>query len=466
MVNEDKTKVTSKKKKKKRLFKLAAMEELVERNQYLQSKYDALSVNAEDKLGYHYNEVIHNILFNKYVKSDEDLMKQYYQIKKEIDIDQSREKGSKGSNPGEHPSAPEDLKKLAEPKPAAPSTPAAPAEPDNSFDPNAPIDTRLDEMTTGDAGSYSYETPFFLFAGTQEELAKKWKANNKKAQNNMKIIIPNTEQHTMGKNSYKELKEELFTNFEMAGDIFEEMIKEDKLPDALIRVKSVQKETEKDSLGYYKQVKNDSTEGKDNVATGLNPSSDSLSSEEVVKYVPSEEEEEFVKLNRGGNLMDRALQGFETEPSKEQMDKYRDQAGDQIVDDALAKKAEVDKLKPGAIPPAKVAIAESVVLNGTYIDRFNKKNTVLIKTNTLKESKEVTEQMAKINTLGMGNSYNEISENLTESYGFYIDLECGEMYKVKKSSTLNESAGANAKNDLGKMKHYFSYSPRKYERGK
>jgi hypothetical protein len=457
MLREDAVKVKNKKKKKKKLFKLAAMEALVERNTFLQSKYDALSVNAEDKLGYHYNEVIHNILFNKYVKTNEDLMKEYYKIKKELDIEQSRQKSGKETDPSAHPMAPDNVEKQSQPEPQVQQAPV---------DPNAPIDTRLDEMETGDAGNYGYETPFFLFAGTQQELAKKWKANNKKAQNNMKIIIPNTETHTMGKESYKELNEEMFTNFEMAGDVFEAMVNEEKLPDALIRVNSVQSETAKDSKGYYKEVKA-TAESKDNIATGLNAESDSLSPDQVKKYVPDAEEEEFVKLERGNNEIDRAIQGLEKEPSKEQMDRYREQAGDDIVDTALEKKEMKDDLNIGKIQPVKVqTVNESAKINGKYVDDMLEKKLIIVDSMDLIETSTITESMAPINTLGMGNSYNKIAENLTESYKLYIDLECGDVYKVKKNNTLNESAKLENNADVEKMKGYFAYSPRKYERGK
>ena len=69
LFEDDKTFSVKKKsrKKKKRLFKLGAMNELVKQNQFLKSKYDNLSVDAEEKLGYHWNEVVQNILFNKFL---------------------------------------------------------------------------------------------------------------------------------------------------------------------------------------------------------------------------------------------------------------------------------------------------------------------------------------------------------------------------------------------------------------
>ena len=80
----------SSKKKKKREFKnrktfsLKAMESLVDRVGFLKNKYDALSINAQEKLGYHYNEILNILLFHKYVKSNKKLFEMYKKIKDAI----------------------------------------------------------------------------------------------------------------------------------------------------------------------------------------------------------------------------------------------------------------------------------------------------------------------------------------------------------------------------------------------
>jgi hypothetical protein len=468
-----------KKKKRKKLFKLAAMETLVERNTFLQSKYEALSVNAEDKLGYHYNEVIHNILFNKYVKTDEELMKQYYQIKKEVEIGENREGKGSSSAPEDHPLSPDAAPAPQEVAPAPQETAPAPQEtapvkqapvaiPDD-----AAIDTRLDEMETGDAGAFSYETPFFGFNGTKEKWMKTWDKRNKKADNNMKIIIPNTEKHTMGKESYKELKEEIMTNFELAGDIFEsylevdtdKLVSEEKLPDAVIRVNSVQDKTKEDSVGYYKKSK-EQIESGENVATGESASSDSLELDEIPKHTPTEEEEEFVELNRGNGLMDRVLQGLETEPDEKTMARYRAQAGDKQVDDALKQKKEVDARSPALAPPSRVKIVkEGVSLAGIYHDALDGKTTVVFNPNDAADVTSVNESYTQVFTEGMGNSYKEDSKIMSESYNFYIDLTSKEYVRVKKGNMLNESAQLHSDN-AARFSYLIGYSPRKFERGK
>ncbi len=80
----------SKKKTKKREFKnrktfsLKAMEALVDKVSFLKTKYDALAVNAQEKLGYHYNEILNILLFHKYVKGNKKLFDNYKKIKDAI----------------------------------------------------------------------------------------------------------------------------------------------------------------------------------------------------------------------------------------------------------------------------------------------------------------------------------------------------------------------------------------------
>ncbi len=79
-----------KKRRKRRDFNLNAMKQLIDENGFLKSKYDKLSVNAEERFGYHWNEVICNVLYNKYVKSDKKLLERYKALKTRHDIEKER----------------------------------------------------------------------------------------------------------------------------------------------------------------------------------------------------------------------------------------------------------------------------------------------------------------------------------------------------------------------------------------
>jgi len=70
--------------KNRKTFSLKAMESLVDRISFLKTKYDTLAVNAQEKLGYHYNEILNILLFHKYVKSNKKLFEMYKKIKDAI----------------------------------------------------------------------------------------------------------------------------------------------------------------------------------------------------------------------------------------------------------------------------------------------------------------------------------------------------------------------------------------------
>ena len=55
---------------KKKIFSLSKMEALVHSDPTLSSVYDEMSINGEEKYGYHWNETIMNMIFNDYVLND------------------------------------------------------------------------------------------------------------------------------------------------------------------------------------------------------------------------------------------------------------------------------------------------------------------------------------------------------------------------------------------------------------
>lgn len=83
--------------KKPKLFKLKVVKQMVDDNVFLKSKYDKLVLptkdgGPEDRFGYHWGEVVHNILFNKYIKSDPEMLNKYINLKKNIDIEDKKTK--------------------------------------------------------------------------------------------------------------------------------------------------------------------------------------------------------------------------------------------------------------------------------------------------------------------------------------------------------------------------------------
>lgn len=62
---------------KKKIFSLPKMEALVFSDPKLRSVYDEMSVNGEEKYGYHYNETIQNMIFNDYVLNSPKYLQKY-----------------------------------------------------------------------------------------------------------------------------------------------------------------------------------------------------------------------------------------------------------------------------------------------------------------------------------------------------------------------------------------------------
>lgn len=90
-------------KKKPKLFKLKVVKQMVNDNVFLKSKYDKLVLptkdgGPEDRFGYHWGEVVHNILFNKYIKADPEMLNKYILLKNTIDIEDKKDKVKNNSD--------------------------------------------------------------------------------------------------------------------------------------------------------------------------------------------------------------------------------------------------------------------------------------------------------------------------------------------------------------------------------
>jgi hypothetical protein len=95
--------VRTKKKKKKslkkdKLFNLLSMETLLEYVPHIKSKYEHLVRTSASLFGYHWNEVINTILYNKYVKNNPDVFRLYISIKNIVDIEKNRDKANKANS--------------------------------------------------------------------------------------------------------------------------------------------------------------------------------------------------------------------------------------------------------------------------------------------------------------------------------------------------------------------------------
>jgi hypothetical protein len=83
-VNTPSKKTKKREFKSRKTFSLKAMEELTNQVSFLQNEYDTLAVDAQETLGYHYNEILNILLYHKYVKKDKKLFNRYKKIKDAI----------------------------------------------------------------------------------------------------------------------------------------------------------------------------------------------------------------------------------------------------------------------------------------------------------------------------------------------------------------------------------------------
>jgi hypothetical protein len=78
--------------KKDKLFNLLSMETLLEYVPQIKAKYEHLVRTSAALYGYHWNEVINTILYNKYVKNNPDIFQLYISIKNIVDQEKERNK--------------------------------------------------------------------------------------------------------------------------------------------------------------------------------------------------------------------------------------------------------------------------------------------------------------------------------------------------------------------------------------
>lgn len=193
-------KVKKRKKRKKHLFKLSAMNQLVDENSFLKNKYDKLSAGAEEKLGYHWNEVVQNILFNKYVKPDETLMGRYLEIKRRDEAEHdAKDRASHPASAEQAAPEPKAEKGKHEHDPPVEPLPAP------VVDPAAPVDTRIttESTDTFSAGNYQHSGPLVTTKGGMGAFMRHWESKIKKDKSGMTII----QENNMVKNAFKQLNE-------------------------------------------------------------------------------------------------------------------------------------------------------------------------------------------------------------------------------------------------------------------
>ncbi len=413
------------KQKKPKLFQLAVMNELVKQNSYLQAQYDRLSENAEDKYGYHWNEVIQNIIFGRFIKYDEKLKAQYDVLalkhkrekKSKKKAKKAAKKASKGQSAAPHPDAP-----AVAPPPIVSAT--------GEVDTRLAEDDQLAEQSTGGA-SYSYETPFFLTADAQTAAKHSSKMADmvgaKLMENGLQANAPTVEQPTPSTDTPMtespqaralhdpDMLDFLFENYFQTG---ENALR----PSSQVRIDELKKENEKsakDQLQHAAEQNLDFTQKLDDDSATVKPVLD----EEGVDAArrPDAAEEKHVRLNRGINVLDQTLIA-QPKLDKNLLDRYREQAGAEFKN-SEEKVEQYNKKRPEQIDPARV----TVIKEGTHLT--GRLNATGLYSFDAAQSQEVAALPAgaeRLEMRGLANGHGL----LRESYEFYVDLPTNQVLRI------------------------------------
>ncbi len=412
------------KQKKPKLFQLGVMNDLVKQNSFLQAQYDRLSNNAEDKFGYHWNEVIQNIIFGRFVKPDEKLKAQYDVLA----LKHKREKKTKKK-------AKKAAKKAGKDEKAAPHPDAPAVAPTPIVSATGVVDTRLAEddqlaeQSTGGA-SYSYETPFFLAADAQgaakhsskmaDMVGAKLMENGSHPQSSLHqqstpTDTPMTESPQARALHDPDMLDFLFENYFQTG---ENALR----PSSQVRIDELKKENEKsakDQLQHAAEQNLDFTQKLDDDSATVKPVLDVEGVDAARR--PDAAEEKHVRLNRGINVLDQTLIA-QPKLDKNLLDRYREQAGAEFKN-SEEKVEQYNKKRPEQIDPARV----TVIKEGTRLTgRLNEAGLYSFDAAQSQEVAALPAGAERLEMRGLANGHGL----LRESYEFYVDLPTNQVLRI------------------------------------
>lgn len=425
--------------KKRDIWSLNKMENLVRNDETLTNRYNDMAVDGPFKFGYHWNEVIMNILFNEYVLSDRKYFERYLNTK---EIEKKRR-----GNPDrkiddtdfvdydnkKHYKRDKKHKKMKKSK-----------------------KKELDETTTA-SSSGAYLTPY-AFAKSPE--SARFAKNVPSFMPPGSVIVENSEDYLTNPLMFENLVKNL---------------EEEKRHSALILKDRLGKENEKNfksDLSLNKQIsdavkKAAKTEVIDKVKSLQDLEDEQLKEKEFkpVKYEVTDEATEAYRMKRKG-MEDLK---YDVEPSQRFKDRVKSEMGKEIYDNGQ-KRIEKQKNQPlynKDVQPIedekdyKKKFEESTKVSGKYIDGFNKSKFVDFRLDESQYKEKIDESFIKLNMSGVGNSYSnkvELNENIQKIINdneFYYDINEDKIYHTDKQ-IVNESL------DLNKFKHLLGYNPKNF----
>jgi hypothetical protein len=432
---------------KREIWSLNKMENLVRNDETLTNRYNEMAVDGPFKFGYHWNEVIMNILFNEYVLSDRRYYERYLNTKEVPKKRRGNPDGKIDDSDFVDYESKNKYKKHNKKK----------------MDDKDKKETKvkdLDETTTtgsagGAAGYVGYSTPR-AFAKNKDN----WRFGNKTPlQMPVGSVIVESEDYLVNSQMFENFIKEL---------------EEEKRHSAMILKDRISKENEKNfknDLKINKEIsdavkKATKSEKQDKIKTLEDLEKEQLKSEfKPVKFDQKEDfKSEYDKIPKGMEDLD-----YDHEPSDKYKERVKNEMGEELYNkgrERVKMRSEEPLYNKDAQPTEdinkyKKKFEESYQISGKYTNQFNKTKIVDFRIDESIYSDNI-ENYIKLNLTGIGNSYsnkgvlNESIKNILESYEFYYDIVDDKIFHKYNNININEDI------DINKYKHLLNYNPNIY----
>lgn len=492
---------------KKQIWNLSKMETMIANDETLTNKYNEMAVDGSFKFGYHWNEVIVNLLFNEYVLQDPRYMEKYLNTV-------AKEKKRRG-NPDKKMDS-KDFKnfKTKEKEEVKESTMEI-----NENNVKTVRDMNSDEYelisNSQDVASYiehiggteeDYDTLFVKFTA-DGDLIEVWgmEGTIPYLSNKVYLIYPNgiSETTTSGSSGqysgpamWAKNKENMrFAKMPMyyGGEITEGIsyyesiidgiLNEDRKTSSIINKEKIGRENE---ANFKSDLKNNNinqiVSGFDNMTLKAIEATDEKSHQDIedeqvkkmkdfkpVKHENTDEYNKKIQMVRGYGMQDLK---YDIEPTEMFKGRAKEDMGEDLYE-LGQEKIELEKNRPmynkDTIPTStekefKSKIAESITVTGKY--RIGRENHIInfdISDIELRESIDLNDH-ALINLDGIGNIYNnratliESVEKEISDYNFYFNLD--DMSIIKLNKNINENNDVNL-NNFTRLANYSSFKKMK-----
>lgn len=432
---------------KREIWSLNKMENLVRNDETLTNEYNRMAVDGPFKFGYHWNEVIMNILFNDYVLADKKYFRRYLNTKEVA----KKRRGNPDGKIDDSDFVDYDSKN----KYKKDKNKMKDKESNKKIEKQDLEETTSTGSAGGAAGYVGYNTPH-AFAKNPDK--SRFSGNVPKFMPPGSVIVESEDYLT---------NPDMFLNFI-------EQLEEEKRHSAMVLRDRLAKENEKNfknDLKINKEISDavkDATKKEDGgkPKTLADLEKEQMSREfKPVKFDQKEDfTSEYDKITKGMEDLD-----YDVEPSDKFTERVKNEMGEEIYDkgrERVKLKSEQPLYNKDTQPVEdtkdyKKKFEESYKVSGKYTDQFNKTKIVDFRLDESVFSDNVS-SLIKLNFSGIGNTYsnkgelNESVKNILDQYEFYYDLNEDKIYHSITKININETL------DLSMFKHLTNYNPKSY----